>query len=141
MGKTQSNELLSLKTILTINSTGRNSAVCLIDRSSQECRSIPDGRRGSPVLSAVINLLARRQLKPEHLIGIAVVSGSGSFTGTKGGIAIANALSWAWRVPAVGITIEDMSSSHKDLVAKFTKRSSSIIVPMLPPPATTLSRL
>lgn len=56
------------------------------------------------ILPAVNNLMEKLRLKPEHIDGIAVAIGPGSFTGLRIGLAVAKGLSYSWNIPITGVS-------------------------------------
>jgi tRNA A37 threonylcarbamoyladenosine modification protein TsaB len=68
-----------------------------------------------------------RGKKPER---IGVVAGPGAFTATRTGVIFANALAYAWSVPAVSLTKEQFDS--KNPIPRGSKKSVSVIYGMPP---------
>ena len=67
-------------------------------------RVIDDRRQLSDQLLAEIDaVLVKAKLTPANLEGIGVVTGPGSFTGLRIGLAVANALAMAEDLPVVGV--------------------------------------
>lgn len=60
------------------------------------------------ILPLIDKLLKKHSLKPKDLSGIEVNIGPGSFTGLRVGIAIANALSFALKIPVNGKKIGEI---------------------------------
>lgn len=58
-------------------------------------------RQSELLLNEIKNIIGKNTLT-----GIIVVNGPGSFSGLRIGIATANALAYAWRVPIVGVKIK-----------------------------------
>lgn len=54
------------------------------------------------VLTLIDKLLTKKRLKITDINGIEIYSSNGSFTGIRVGISIANALSFALKIPVVG---------------------------------------
>lgn len=69
-----------------------------IDEVKQEIQF----NRGQVVLPIVQNLLKKHMIKPHDLDAIEVNEGPGSFTGVRVGVSIANALSFALKIPVNG---------------------------------------
>lgn len=127
--------------ILLINTTGNNSCACIIDEDRRDCLVLPhDQRRAESLLPTIDDLLTAQYIKLHELAGIIVVTGPGSFTGTKVGITVANTLAWATKLPIAGITADELDIHHQQLIERTRKSSSHIIIPTLPPPSITVKR-
>ena len=61
--------------------------------------------RSHAILPAIAKLL--RPDAKKNLDGICVVSGPGSFTSIRTGVLVGNLLSRMWRLPLVGVTVEE----------------------------------
>jgi len=61
---------------------------------------------------------------------IGVVAGPGAFTATRTGVIFANALAYAWSVPAVSLTKEQFDS--KNPIPRGSKKSVAVIYGMPP---------
>ena len=72
------------------------------------------------VLPAIYKLLKRSNKSLKDASDIVVLTGPGSFTGTRVGVTIANTLSWALNIPVFGIT-NDQASGIKEAVSKVRK--------------------
>lgn len=84
--------------------------------------------------------MTKADLRLANVAGIGVVNDTGSFTGTKVGIAVANALAWAGGRPVVGLKIGQWTDRY-DRLSRFIGRSRSWPVrPNLPPPNLTTGR-
>lgn len=137
--------------ILHINTTGDDSCVCLVtERTRSEsaactttqniCILLPhDQRRAESLLLTIDELLKKQLVKPRELVGIIVVTGPGSFTGTKVGITVANTLAWATNLPIAGIIADKLDNNYKKLSELIHKSNSRIILPTLPPPSITFT--
>lgn len=60
-----------------------------------------DRRLAASLLDGIVQLLAREHTEPNELTGIAVFSGSGSFTGLRIGTTVANALAYSLGIAVV----------------------------------------
>jgi len=95
-------------------------------------------RQAEILLVLLDKLLKKRKIKIERIKGIMVVKGPGSFTGTRIGVSVANALSFALDIPILGIKKED--KTIEELFKKYKNRIKNK-KPVLPfygrPPHTT----
>jgi len=66
--------------------------------------------------------------KKPGLIG--VVAGPGAFSATRNGVALANALAFAWRIPIVSLSKDQFDS--KDPIPKGGRKSVAVIYAMGP---------
>jgi len=83
-----------------------------------------------PAIDAILN---KNKAKLDYLKGIVVVSGPGGFTALRIGILTANTLSYALKIPAVGVKVSEFQS-WTDLVNlglnKFKKaKKYSVVLP------------
>lgn len=77
-----------------------------IDQEIDEVRQEIQFNRGQVVLPIVENLLQKHGLTPQDLDSVEVNEGPGSFTGVRVGVSIANALSFALKIPVNGMEFE-----------------------------------
>ncbi|MEK7652865.1 MAG: tRNA (adenosine(37)-N6)-threonylcarbamoyltransferase complex dimerization subunit type 1 TsaB [Patescibacteria group bacterium] len=88
-------------------------------------------RNQSEKLLSAINGLAGRDLG--RLKGIAVVSGPGSFSSLRIGVATANALAYALKIPVAGIKINEFKNNDelvKKMISRLKKtKRGSIVLP------------
>jgi tRNA A37 threonylcarbamoyladenosine modification protein TsaB len=123
--------------IITINSTGEKSKICLLGQDQNQCLAAANGHlpHSQTVLPILVDLLVKYQITFHDITGIIVVTGPGSFTGTKVGITIANALSWAYQIPIKGVTLAELEQNF--IWAKLTKKlklaKAQIVIPTLKP--------
>ena len=66
-------------------------------------------------------LLQRANITPDKLEGIVVVSGPGSFTALRIGLAVVNTLAWVYQIKNVGLS-KDQFVDYEDLLAKGEER-------------------
>ncbi|MDP2632619.1 MAG: tRNA (adenosine(37)-N6)-threonylcarbamoyltransferase complex dimerization subunit type 1 TsaB [Candidatus Curtissbacteria bacterium] len=91
--------------ILKIDSTNREEiTVELTDPSSKKTKKLTQKQKlGSQVLlPMIVKILKNNKKKFSDLSAIEVNTGPGSFTGTRVGVAIANALGYALNLPVNG---------------------------------------
>jgi len=63
------------------------------------------------LLGLVDKILKKKKIKFDQLIGIMVVSGPGPFTSIRIGVAIANTLAFALKIPIVDIVIKNKTNN------------------------------
>lgn len=88
--------------VLGIDTATRFVGVALLDtaHSGWWLQVASLGEQRGEVLTAVVErALDENGWIPEHLDGIAVAAGPGSYTGLRVGLAVAKTLAWAWEVP------------------------------------------
>ena len=72
------------------------------------------GRHARNLIPTLRDLLSSCQVSPHELTGVAVNLGPGSFTGLRVGVAAAQTLAWAAKIPAVGIGLFDLLAAASD---------------------------
>gem|GEM_PF-4526315 len=60
----------------------------------------------------------KRQLPPDAIV---VVTSPGPFSASRASVSIANALAFAWDIPVVGVTIEDLRRTSPNLLVAQKK--------------------
>ena len=104
------NQKLKIKVII------QNSKILIIDTSDSEKtvvgleiegkKHIIKGKskilKAQNVLPLIEKILKKYKLKPNDLTAIKVNTGPGSFTGLRVGVAVANTLAWALKIPVNG---------------------------------------
>lgn len=115
-------QVLKHKTILSVRQHSEKLLKAINSLLKSSSMSAPAFTRGARVR------LARRSLGGGGgwLRGIAVVRGPGSFTSLRVGISTANALAFAWGVPARGVAI-GFDLQKLDLI--FKKKQKNIVLP------------
>ncbi|MGA2666821.1 MAG: tRNA (adenosine(37)-N6)-threonylcarbamoyltransferase complex dimerization subunit type 1 TsaB [Patescibacteria group bacterium] len=93
----------TLKMILVIDTSDKKCLVGLyhdqkLDRISWQWQK----DTGSETLQNIQKILSKHRIKITDLKAIAVNQGPGSYTGTRVGITLANALGWSLRIPVIG---------------------------------------
>lgn len=79
---------------ITVELTGASKSISKLNESQ---------KKGSQVLLPMIDkILKKNNIKPSDICSIEVNAGPGSFTGTRVGVAIANALGFALNIPVNG---------------------------------------
>lgn len=100
--------------ILALETTDAQASVALY-RDGQVVETLIDSaqRHEETVMPAVQNLLTEAGVKPQHLTGLAVDVGPGSFTGVRIGVCHANAMAYALRIPVVQVNaLEALAFPH-----------------------------
>lgn len=76
-------------------------------------------RPNRELLACVDEALVAWGVKPAELEGILVVIGAGGFTSTRIATTVANAFAYAYAVPVVGVTLEEIDAlTPAELIAK-----------------------
>lgn len=78
----------------------------------------------SEKLLPAIDVLIKDNKAGGKLKGVGVVTGPGGFTSVRIGVAVANALSYGFKIPVVGLR-KDQFDGNNDLVAKVLKLQKS----------------
>ncbi|HUD71636.1 MAG TPA: tRNA (adenosine(37)-N6)-threonylcarbamoyltransferase complex dimerization subunit type 1 TsaB [Dongiaceae bacterium] len=104
--------------VLGIDTASRRGSLAIAgagDGSAEEL--IEGGRHAGGLLPAIEAVLARSGLLARDLTGIGIVSGPGSFTGLKVGLATAKGLGYALDIPVEGLsTLEAIAAAVAGLV-------------------------
>ncbi len=78
----------------------------------------------SEKLLPAIDALIKDNKASGKIKGVGVVTGPGGFTSVRIGVAVANALSYGFKIPVVGLR-KDQFDGNNDLVAKVLKLQKS----------------
>lgn len=93
-----------MKTIYIDTTSNKEVIVRLtMDATVDEVRQEIQFNRGQVVLPIIKTLLEKHGLNPQNLDSVEVNEGPGSFTGVRVGVSIANAISFALKIPVNGI--------------------------------------
>ena len=97
--------------ILKIDTTERNQIrVALVGNDSEKEELTIQQKTGSQaLLPAIVQILADAKIKLSDITSIEVNRGPGSFTGTRVGVSIANALGFALSIPVNGSPLSPLS--------------------------------
>jgi tRNA threonylcarbamoyladenosine biosynthesis protein TsaB len=109
------------KVILGIDTTGPEGIVALFIKDKEYTVRRSTLGHAEWVLPSIQKLLKRSNKSLQDLSAIVVLTGPGSFTGTRVGVTIANALSWALGIPVFGIS-NDRAASLKEAVSRARER-------------------
>ncbi|MFA5021501.1 MAG: tRNA (adenosine(37)-N6)-threonylcarbamoyltransferase complex dimerization subunit type 1 TsaB [Patescibacteria group bacterium] len=90
-------------------------------------------RQAEILLAKIDDLLVLAKCELRQLKGIAVVSGPGPFTALRIGIATANTLAWALKIPIVGIKLKEFKDLN-ELVEVITKKMKKAKLDSIVPP-------
>jgi len=85
---------------LFIDTSDNTKTIVGLDEDRLEKPSDPD--KSQQVLSLINQILKKNQKTIKDLTKIEVETGPGSFTGLRVGLAVANALGWALKIPVNG---------------------------------------
>lgn len=104
--------------ILFIDSTDNTKTIIKI--GDQEFIRKVDSPRDQDVFGLITSSFEKLNLKPIDITEILVNPGPGSFTGTRIGVSIANALSYALKVPVNGqnLPVEPIYSSPPSITTR-----------------------
>lgn len=93
---------------LTIDTTNNTKTVIslLVDGKKDTIIKEVKARSSQETLPMIDEILAKHHVTLQDLTNIEVSAGPGSFTGTRVGVAIANALAFTLRIPVNGTSIE-----------------------------------
>lgn len=114
---------------LIINTINKNSMVALannekvIDLHSWESEL----RHSEELLPKINDLLKRNNILPKDLSAILVVNGPGSYTGIRVGVSTGNALSYALKIPIVGVNCLELLAIYSSSI----KPPKLAIVPII----------
>lgn len=90
-------------------------------------------KESEKLLPAIDKLLRKNKAKPMDLRGVAVVTGPGGFSSLRVGLATANALGYALKIPVVGVKVnefEDLDDLNKIGWSRLKKvKVGEIVVP------------
>jgi tRNA A37 threonylcarbamoyladenosine modification protein TsaB len=78
-------------------------------------------------LHLIDELLKKNKIKIDNIKGIAVVSGPGSFTAVRFGIVIANVLGFIFKIPVVGIKLNEFKNDQELVKIAFKKLNKAKI--------------
>lgn len=86
------------------------------------------------LLVLIDKFLKSNKISPKKISGLIVVKGPGSFTGTRIGVSVANALAFALEIPILGIKKENLPLSK--IGQKYTSRvkRKKLIIPFYEKP-------
>lgn len=90
--------------ILKINTTKREEVIVeLWENKKQKDKIVITQKTGSQaLLPAIAKILKKNKIWFKDLSGVDVATGPGSFTGTRVGVAVANAMGFALNIPVNG---------------------------------------
>lgn len=99
--------------LLAIDTSTRSVGLAIFDGAQVLAESIWESGDYHTVelAPAVVNMLARAQLKASNIGAVAVAIGPGSFTGLRIGLALAKGLAFALRIPLVGVPSLDIMAA------------------------------
>ncbi|MCK5126239.1 MAG: tRNA (adenosine(37)-N6)-threonylcarbamoyltransferase complex dimerization subunit type 1 TsaB [candidate division Zixibacteria bacterium] len=114
--------------ILGIDSSTDRLGIGLADENQILAESLLDSMRehASRIVGMIDDVLKRGNIEKSELEGIAVALGPGSFTGLRVGLAVAKGLSFALKIPIVGISTFEVISQR--LIPEYPKFALSSIV-------------
>lgn len=123
---------INKKTILVINTAVPGEIfVALFD--GEKIKKLKKKGHSDQVLAAVDRMFKKSKIKMEEIIGIAAVSGPGSFTAVRQGVVVANTLGYLFDASVVGVKLNEFKTEDELLKIGYKKiraaKSASIILP------------
>lgn len=114
--------------LLCIDTTKPEAVICLNNEGKASCIKIPDTKRHSEaLLNEIENFLCENKLTVQNLTHLGCVTGPGSFTGIRIGMATVKALSFALNIPIVcGDYFTIVSGLVKNAYVALKNTSSSV---------------
>lgn len=114
--------------LLCIDTTKPEAVICLNNDGKTSCISLPDAKRHSEALLGEIeNFLCENQLTINDVTHLGCVTGPGSFTGIRIGMATVKALSFALNIPIVcGDYFKIVSGLVKNAYVALKNTSTSV---------------
>lgn len=120
--------------LLLIDTSIENASVCLLDQG-QIIAEMADGSQKNHaafIQPAIKSLLQQQNLYLQNIEAVSVMSGPGSYTGLRVGMASAKGLCYALNIPLITIsTLEAMAASIIEIDALKVLESNSVICPMI----------
>lgn len=117
---------------LIFNTANLATEIILADKNKIcQVKTFSGKKAGEKLLILANRLLAAGRAKTAAIEGIGVVSGPGNFTGLRSGLASANALAYAWKIPVAGLKATEFKTRQElvdRLVKKLLKTKKSAIV-------------
>lgn len=130
-----------MKNFLFIDTSERTTKIAVFSRGLDFNHVIEwDGgqNQSEELLSKVDELLTDGKLTISDLSGIVVVSGPGSYTGLRVGVASANALAYALNIPVSEVTFQEKEDFNKIVESsRKAKINSPVLVIYNHPPHIT----
>lgn len=127
--------------ILVINAiTDNQLEVWLTDGANFYYKKVSNLRHSSDrIVTSIDQLLVKHKITVKKLQVIGVVTGPGRFSAVRLSVAIANTLAFAWQIPVIGVSLDEIGeteAAHKavtqQIFKKFAgkKKLSKIAVPV-----------
>ena len=90
--------------ILSIDTTKREEVIVEIweNKKQKDKIVVTQNPPSQALLPAIVKILKKNKIEFKHLTGVNVATGPGSFTGTRVGCAVANAMAFALKIPVNG---------------------------------------
>ncbi len=110
--------------ILFIDTSQDQAHLALADKNKFYYQTWPAYfRHSETLLPKIKKLSAKAKVSVNDLKGIIVVKGPGSYTGLRVGVASANALAYALKIPIIGVTTEKVNKIYtKKIVNQYYDR-------------------
>lgn len=103
--------------LLAIDTSGKEGGISLARCEGESCEilessSIAGGTFSAQLIPQISEALSRQGLKPTDLEALVAISGPGSFTGLRVGLAAVKALAEALHIPVVSLSLLELMASH-----------------------------
>jgi tRNA threonylcarbamoyladenosine biosynthesis protein TsaB len=112
--------------ILAIDTTKRELIKIGLGKIHLDWQEIKTEDQSSDILPAINKILVQNNLELKDIKVIIVNRGSGSFTGVRAGVAVANSLAWSLDIPVVGYCDDQIKESIANI---SSKNFSQIVLP------------
>jgi tRNA A37 threonylcarbamoyladenosine modification protein TsaB len=127
--------------ILVINAIADNQLeVWLTDGANFYYKKVNNLKHSSDrIVVSIDQLLVKHKASVKKLRAVGVVTGPGRFSAVRLSVAIANALAFAWQIPVVGVSLDEIGDTDElnkavtqQIFKKLTgkKKLSKIVVPV-----------
>ena len=106
---------LHITPILLIDTTKRDETNMALIKGGT-VKSLRQEKRAQELIDLIDDLLKSAHLEQKDIRSIAVLTGPGSFTGTRIGAVVANTWGWLYNLPILEIPGDDFDSAIEDIL-------------------------
>ncbi len=124
-----------MKVTLALNTSSENSEIVLIDEKGATVASnswVAHKQLAATIHQKIDEILDKNSLTYNNIISLSVYNGSGSFTGLRIGIAVANSIAYSLQVPISSYGDSRWKSSN---VPKDNNSTVDFVIPKYDKPA------